>query len=115
MTLSERYEAVGPATTLVMSSLTNPSSPGGKQHCLQVYLARGGVSPALSYFLSHRAHLLLLLQVTIPDGKASAYWASKGWKYTRWPCFLGLCVLALTLVLLCLRFALQPPVDCPAV
>ena len=47
--------------------------------------------------LSHGSLLLLLLlQVTIPNGKASAYWKCKGWKYnnTRWTCFLELCVLA---------------------
>lgn len=44
--------------------LTNPGSPLGKQHCLEL---------------------------DNPGGKGSAYWASKGWKYTMPPWKFGQC------------------------
>jgi hypothetical protein len=58
---------VGPTmteSTLVINTLTNPDSPDGKQHCLEL---------------------------TVPGGHTSLFWAGRGWKYTMPPWMNGAC------------------------
>lgn len=64
LTQDEEAAIFASGNVMVISSLTNPRSPRGQQHCQQL---------------------------SVPGGKASKFWAAEGWRYTSPPWVSGGC------------------------